>query len=199
GGRAPGGRRARLPEGGGGAARRGLRDAQEAPPPRAGPGGDRVSVRAGLGIDAHRFGAGRPLMLGTLSIEHPSGLAGHSDGDVVAHALCDALLAAAGEPDIGALFPPGDPEWFGVSGEGLVGLVAERRGEGGSRPGGAQAWALSEEPRIPPPRERMQEALSAAVGAAVTVHATTTDGMGFTGRREGIACQAVALVGEAAS
>ena len=158
-----------------------------------------MSVRAGLGIDAHRFGAGRPLMLGTLRIEHPSGLAGHSDGDVVAHALCDALLAAAGEPDIGALFPPGDPEWSGVSGERMLGLVVERLGERGLRPVSAHAVVVCEEPRIAPHRERMQEALSAAVGAAVTVHATTTDGMGFTGRREGIACQAVALVGEAAS
>jgi 2-C-methyl-D-erythritol 2,4-cyclodiphosphate synthase len=157
-----------------------------------------MSVRAGLGVDAHRFGGGRPLMLGTLRIEYPLGLAGHSDGDVVVHAVCDALLAAAGEPDIGALFPSGDPEWAGASGERLLAIVVERVRERGLRPVSAHAVVVCEEPRLAPHRERMQQALSAAVGAAVTVHATTTDGMGFTGRGEGIACQAVALVAEAA-
>ena len=84
--------------------------------PRADPGPDQMGMRIGAGADAHRFGPGRPLMLGTVHVPHDEGLVGHSDGDVVAHALCDALLAAAGQPDIGAVFPSGDPAWEGASG-----------------------------------------------------------------------------------
>lgn len=157
-------------------------------------GGAGVSLRVGLGLDAHRFGPGRPLMLGTLHIEHPEGLVGHSDGDVVAHAICDALLAASGGPDLGTLFPPGDPAWAGAPGARLLGHVAERlRGEG-CRVVNVHAVAVCERPRIGPHREAMQAALTGLLGAPVGVHATSTDAMGFTGRGEGIACQAVALV-----
>ena len=153
-----------------------------------------MGLRVGNGVDAHRLAPGRPLMLGTVSIDHPEGLVGHSDGDVVAHAICDALLAAAGLPDIGALFPPGDAEWEGASGERLLSIVVARVRESGCTVSNAHAVAICERPRLAPHREAMQEALTRIVGAPVTVHATTSDGMGPLGRGEGIACQAVALV-----
>jgi len=153
-----------------------------------------MTLRVGCGVDAHRFGPGRPLMLGAVLVEHPEGLAGHSDGDVVAHALCDALLAAAGEPDIGVLFPSGDPAWAGVSGARMLGVVAERLAAAGRRAANAHAVVVCERPRLAPYRAAMEAALSAALGAPVTVHATSTDGMGFTGRGEGVACHAVAMI-----
>ena len=146
-----------------------------------------------MGTDAHRLEAGRPLVLGTVQIEHPEGLAGHSDGDVVAHAVCDALLAASGGPDIGVLFP-GTPEWEGVTGSAMVSHVMDRLTAEGARVGNVHAVIMCERPRIGPHREAMQQALTTLVGAPVSVHATTTDEMGFTGRGEGIACQAIALV-----
>ena len=153
-----------------------------------------MGMRVGLGVDAHRLEPGVPLVIGLVPIEHPTGLAGHSDGDVVAHAVCDALLAAAGGPDIGVLFPPGAPEWKGVTGAAMIAHVREwMRGEG-AEPVNVHAVIMCEKPRIGPHRGAMQEALTRAVGAPVSVHATTTDRMGFTGREEGIACQAVALV-----
>jgi 2-C-methyl-D-erythritol 2,4-cyclodiphosphate synthase len=151
-------------------------------------------MRVGLGVDAHRFGDGRPLMLGTVEIPHPAGLVGHSDGDVVAHAVCDAVLSAGGLPDIGALFPPGDPDWAGVSGAVLLGHVRDRISAAGLRVVNAHAVVVCEAPRIGPHRQAMQNGMTAALGAPVSVHATTTETMGFTGRGEGIACQAVALV-----
>jgi len=146
-----------------------------------------------MGTDAHRLEAGRPLVLGTVAIAHPEGLAGHSDGDVVAHALCDALLSATGGPDIGVLFP-GTPEWEGITGTTMVVNVIDRLRADGASVCNAHAIIMCERPRIGPHREAMQQALSALVGAPVSVHATTTDEMGFTGRGEGIACQVVALV-----
>lgn len=153
-----------------------------------------MSVRVGLGVDAHRFGGAGPLMLGTLEIPHETGLLGHSDGDVVAHAICDALLSAAGLADIGTHFPPGDPEWAGVSGARLLELTLAEVGRAGASPVNAHAVVVCEAPRIGPHRLEMQSAMTGIVAAPVTVHATTTEGMGFTGRGEGIACQAVALV-----
>ena len=155
-----------------------------------------MSVRVGLGVDAHRLEDGRPLMLGTIHIDHPSGLTGHSDGDVLAQALCDALLSASGGPDIGVLFPPGADEWDGASGAMLLGIVVQRVRDAGFQVVNAHAVLVCEEPRLEPHRDAMQHALSTIVGAPVTVHATTTDGMGATGRGEGIACHAVALVEE---
>jgi 2-C-methyl-D-erythritol 2,4-cyclodiphosphate synthase len=151
-------------------------------------------MRFGTGVDAHRFGPGRPLMLGTVSVDHPEGLVGHSDGDAVAHAVCDALLAAAGEPDIGALFPPGDPAWEGAAGSRLLGIVAGRLTEAGFAVVNVHAVAVCERPRLAPYRPAMEAAMSAIVGAPVTVHATTTDGLGALGRGEGVACTAVALL-----
>ena len=151
-------------------------------------------MRVGTGVDAHRFGPGRPLVLGTVTIDHPQGLEGHSDGDVVAHALCDAVLAAGGGPDIGVLFPSGAPEWRGVTGERMLREVREVVAAAGFRLVNAHAVVVCQRPRLAPHREAMQRAMSAVLGGPVTVHATTTDGMGFTGRGEGIACQAVALM-----
>jgi 2-C-methyl-D-erythritol 2,4-cyclodiphosphate synthase len=156
-----------------------------------------MSARVGLGVDAHRLAPGRPLMLGTVHVPHEEGLSGYSDGDVVAHALCDALLSASGGPDLGVLFPPGDPEWAGAPGARLLEIVGDRVARGGFRLVNAHAVVVCERPRLAPHRAAMQQALSAILSAPVTVHATTTDGMGFTGRGEGIACQAVALIEEA--
>lgn len=151
-------------------------------------------LRVGLGVDAHRFGPGRPLMVGLVQLDHPQGLVGHSDGDVVAHALCDAILAAAGLPDIGALFPPGDPEWEGASGRLLLGLVMARVRQAGLRVVNGHVVVMCERPRISRYRDSMEDALSAVVGSRVTIHATTTEGMGALGRGEGIGAQAVAMV-----
>ncbi len=144
-------------------------------------------------MDAHRFGPGKPLMLGTVHVDHPEGLVGHSDGDVIAHAVCDALLAAAGQPDIGVLFP-GGPEWEGVTGARMLEIVAGRVHDAGFAIVNAHAVAVCERPRLAPHRAAMVEAMSAVAGAPVTVHATTTDGLGALGRGEGVACHAVALV-----
>lgn len=154
-----------------------------------------MGMRVGNGVDAHRFGPGRPLMLGTIAIDHPEGLVGHSDGDVIAHAVCDALLAASGQPDIGVLFPA-EPEWAGASGARLLGIVVQRVREAGFRIVNAHAVAVCQRPRLAPHRAAMVDAMSRLAGAPVTVHATTTDGMGAMGRGEGISCSAVALVEE---
>jgi len=152
------------------------------------------ALRIGSGLDAHRFGPARPLMLGTIEVDHPEGLVGHSDGDVIAHAVCDALLAAAGQPDIGALFPPGEAEWEGVSGARMLAIVRERVREAGFATVNAHAVVVCERPRVAPHRAAMEAALSGILGAPTTVHATTTDGLGALGRGEGIACHAVALL-----
>ncbi len=153
-----------------------------------------MGMRVGLGVDAHRLEPGVPLVLGLIAFEHPTGLAGHSDGDVVAHAVCDALLAASGGPDIGVLFPSGADEWSGVTGAAMIAHVLEWMSAEGAEPVNVHAVIVCESPRIGPHRAAMQEALTRVVGAPVSVHATTTDQMGFTGRGEGISCQAVALV-----
>lgn len=155
-----------------------------------------MGVRVGAGVDAHRFGPGKPLMLGTVHVEHDEGLVGHSDGDVIAHAVCDALLAASGQPDIGVLFP-GGPEWEGVTGARMLEIVVGRVREAGFTIGNAHAVAICERPRLSPHRDAMVAAMSEIAGAPVTVHATTTDGLGALGRGEGVACHAVALVEEA--
>jgi 2-C-methyl-D-erythritol 4-phosphate cytidylyltransferase/2-C-methyl-D-erythritol 2,4-cyclodiphosphate synthase len=153
-----------------------------------------VSLRVGLGVDAHRFGSSDPLMLGTVRVEHPSGLVGHSDGDVVAHAVCDALLAAIADGDIGRHFPPGDPSWAGVAGARLLELTLARLAERSASVANVHAVVVCEAPRIGPYRDEMERRMGDILGARVGVGATTTEGMGFPGRGEGIACQAVALV-----
>ena len=154
-------------------------------------------LRVGIGVDAHAFEPGVPLVLGGVPFESPRGLAGHSDGDVVTHALIDALLGAAALGDIGSLFSSDDPELRGVSSLKLL-----REAYGRVR---AERWELvnadcvlvGQEPRIAGVRSAMEEALAASLEVEpglVTVRATTTDHLGFTGRGEGLAAQAVALV-----
>jgi 2-C-methyl-D-erythritol 2,4-cyclodiphosphate synthase len=155
-------------------------------------------LRVGLGVDAHAFADGVRLMLGGVEIDSPRGLAGHSDGDVIAHALIDALLGAAGLGDIGSLFPPGEPEWEGASSLDLLRRAAARVREAGWEPVNADCVLIGQEPRIAPLRDQMRDRLAEATGVRaeqVNVRATTTDELGFTGRGEGLAAQAVALVG----
>jgi 2-C-methyl-D-erythritol 2,4-cyclodiphosphate synthase len=154
-------------------------------------------VRVGTGIDAHAFADGVPLVLGGVRIEHPRGLAGHSDGDVLAHALTDALLGAAGLEDIGALFPAGDPALAGADSIELLREAWRRVRETGWELVNADVVLIGEEPRLAPHRDAMRARLAGALGVEperVAVRATTTDGLGFTGRREGLAAQAVALL-----
>jgi 2-C-methyl-D-erythritol 2,4-cyclodiphosphate synthase len=154
-------------------------------------------LRVGLGVDAHAFAEGVPLVLGGLELDSPRGLAGHSDGDVIAHALIDAILGAAGLGDIGSLFPPSDPEWEGASSLDLLRRASAQAREAGWELVNADCVLIGEEPRIAPMREQMRVRLAEAAGVApelVNVRATTTDGLGFTGRRDGLAAQAVALV-----
>jgi 2-C-methyl-D-erythritol 2,4-cyclodiphosphate synthase len=154
-------------------------------------------LRIGLGVDAHAFGEGVPLVLGGVTIDHPRGLVGHSDGDVVAHALTDALLGAAGLADIGALFPSDDERYRGA--DSLV-LLAEAYGQvhdAGFELVNADCVLVGPEPRIAAHRDAMRNRLAEALGVApeqVNVRATTTDRLGFTGRGEGLAAEAVALV-----
>jgi 2-C-methyl-D-erythritol 2,4-cyclodiphosphate synthase len=152
--------------------------------------------RVGIGIDAHAFEDGVPLVLGGIEIPSPRGLAGHSDGDVVTHALIDALLGAAGLGDIGSLFPSDDPELRGVSSLKLLRESYARVRWAGWKLANADVVLVGNEPRIAPLRDEMQAALSSAVEGegVVTVRATTTDALGFTGRGEGLAAQAVALL-----
>ena len=154
-------------------------------------------LRIGMGIDAHAFADGVPLVVAGVEIESPRGLAGHSDGDVVAHALIDAMLGGAGLGDIGSLFPPGDPEWEGVSSLDLLRRTSAEVSEAGWELVNADCVLIGEEPRIAPLRDEMRAALAEACGvepAVVNVRATTTDRLGFTGRGEGLAAQAVALL-----
>ena len=154
-------------------------------------------LRIGLGVDAHAFGDGVPLVLGGVTIDHPQGLAGHSDGDVVAHALTDALLGAAGLADIGALFPSEDERYRGSD---SLELLAEAYGQvrgAGFELVNADCVVIGEEPRVGPHREAMRDRLAGALGVEreqVNVRATTTDRLGFTGRGEGLAAQAAALL-----
>jgi 2-C-methyl-D-erythritol 2,4-cyclodiphosphate synthase len=156
-----------------------------------------TEYRVGSGFDAHAFEDGVPLVLGGVRIEHPRGLAGHSDGDVLAHALTDALLGAAGLEDIGALFPSGDPALAGADSVELLRIAWARVREAGWELENADVVLVGEEPRLAPHRAAMRGRLSEALGVEperVAVRATTTDGLGFSGRREGLAAQAVALL-----
>jgi 2-C-methyl-D-erythritol 2,4-cyclodiphosphate synthase len=148
----------------------------------------------GLGIDAHAFEDGVPLVLGGVKIPSPRGLAGHSDGDVLAHALIDALLGAAGLGDIGALFPSGDDRFRGADSIELLREAYGRVADAGWRVVNADCVLIGEEPRIAPYRDEMRRRLSEAVDGDVNVRATTTDRLGFTGRGEGLAAHAVALL-----
>ena len=155
------------------------------------------AVRVGIGVDAHALVDGVPLVLGGVEVESQRGLAGHSDGDVIAHALIDAILGAAGLGDIGSLFPSGAAEWEGASSLDLLARAYAQVREAGFELENADCVLVGEEPRIAPLRGAMQGRLAEALGVEpglVTVRATTTDGLGFTGRGEGLAAVAVALL-----
>ena len=154
-----------------------------------------MNLRVGIGVDAHALAEGVPLVLGGVALDHPRGLAGHSDGDVLAHALIDAVLGAAGLGDIGALFPSGDERYRGASSIDLLAEAYAQVRAAGWTLVNADCVLVGEEPRIAAHRDEMRRRLSAAVGGGeVNVRATTTDGLGFTGRGEGLAAQAVALL-----
>lgn len=156
-----------------------------------------LELRVGLGLDAHALGAERPLVLGGVELPGEPGLVGHSDGDVITHALIDALLGAAGSGDIGSLFPSADERWRGASSLDLLRSAYADVRSAGWELVNADCVLVGERPRIAPRREEMAERLAAALGVEpghVTVRATTTDGLGFAGRGEGLAAQAVALL-----
>jgi 2-C-methyl-D-erythritol 2,4-cyclodiphosphate synthase len=154
-------------------------------------------LRVGVGVDAHAFSEDGALVLGGVDFPGERGLAGHSDGDVVAHALIDAILGAAGLGDIGELFPSEDPQWLDASSIRLLQRAYEVVRGAGWVLVNADCVLIGEEPRIGPVRAAMQARLAGAMGVEldrIAVRATTTDGLGFTGRGEGLAAQAVALL-----
>ena len=156
-----------------------------------------MGFRVGIGIDAHAFGDGRRLVLGGVEIDHPRGLVGHSDGDVLTHALTDALLGAAGLEDIGALFPSDDERYRDADSLGLLAQAYAHVQATGYELVNADCVLIGEEPRIAMHRDAMRARLASALGVEagqLAVRATTTDRLGFTGRGEGLAAHAVALV-----
>jgi 2-C-methyl-D-erythritol 4-phosphate cytidylyltransferase/2-C-methyl-D-erythritol 2,4-cyclodiphosphate synthase len=158
---------------------------------------NRPAIRVGSGYDVHRLAPGEELWLGGVKIEHELGLAGHSDADVAIHALVDALLGAVGAGDIGQHFPPSDPQWTGAPSSEFLARAVALVGAAGYRIGNADLTIICEKPRIGPHRDAMRTKLAALMSvdiSAVSIKATTTERLGFTGRGEGIAAQAVATV-----
>ena len=157
----------------------------------------RAPIRVGTGYDVHRFAPGEEMWLCGVRIEHHSGLSGHSDADVAIHALVDAILGAVGNGDIGSHFPPSDPQWKGASSDRFLVHAAKLAGEAGYRIGNVDVTIICEAPKIGPHRPAMRARLAELLGTsveAVSVKATTTEKLGFTGRSEGIAAQAVATL-----
>ncbi|HLA19600.1 MAG TPA: 2-C-methyl-D-erythritol 2,4-cyclodiphosphate synthase [Dehalococcoidia bacterium] len=156
-------------------------------------------MRIGIGYDIHRFQEGRPLVLGGLTLAGETGLGGHSDADVLLHAVIDALLGAAGLGDIGQRYPPDDPAYAGADSRRLLAEVRAAVEEAGYRPVNVDATLIAERPKLAPHLARMSQAIGEALGldsARVNVKATTNEGIGAIGRGEGIAAIAVALLSE---
>ena len=155
-----------------------------------------MANRVGIGTDAHAFSTDskRPMWLAGLHWPDESGLDGHSDADVVAHAVCDALLSAAGIGDLGAVFGTADPQWADASGVSMLVHTAGLVRDAGFEITHVSVQVIGNRPRIGARRQEAQDVLGAAIGAPVSVSGTTTDGLGFTGRGEGVAATAVALL-----
>jgi len=156
-----------------------------------------MGMRVGMGYDVHRIETGRPLVLGGVRFPSDWGLAGHSDADVLCHAIGDALLGAAGLGDLGTHFPPGDPQWKDASSLMLLTRIAALLADAGARIENVDAMLVAEAPKVAPHRAAMLAAISGALGISsdrVSVKATTNETMGFVGRREGLAAMAVALI-----
>ena len=156
-----------------------------------------LSPRTGTGFDVHAFSGEGPVMLGGIAVPHARGLAGHSDADVVLHAITDALLGAGGIGDIGEHFPPSDPQWKGASSDRFLAHAAALLRSKGAILDHVDCTVIAEEPKVGPYRAAMRERIAEILGITldqVSVKATTTEGLGFTGRREGIAAQAVASI-----
>jgi 2-C-methyl-D-erythritol 2,4-cyclodiphosphate synthase len=150
-----------------------------------------VATRVGIGYDSHRLVEGETLVLGGVEIEHDRGLTGHSDADVLTHAVMDALLGSCALGDIGTLFPPSEEEWRDANSMDLLRVVLGRLP---GRPTGVDVTVICEEPRLAPYRSQIESGLSDVLSAPVSVKATTNEGMGAIGRGEGIACMAIATV-----
>lgn len=154
-------------------------------------------MRIGTGFDVHAFGAGDHVTLGGVRVPHSQGVLAHSDGDVVIHALCDAIFGALALGDIGRHFPPSDPQWRHADSRLFLRHAARLMAEAGYRLGNADVTVICEAPKVGPHAAAMREALAQELGCAVeqlSVKATTTETLGFTGRREGIAAQAAVLL-----
>ena len=156
-----------------------------------------MNIRIGQGFDVHAFGEGDHVVLGGVRIPHERGVVAHSDGDVVIHALCDAMLGALALGDIGQHFPPSDPQWKGADSRAFLRHCNRLIGERGWRVGNVDTTVICERPKVGPHAAAMRDLLAADLGVAVdavSIKATTSEKLGFTGRGEGIAAQAVVLL-----